>query len=477
MAAPATPDRQILPTAGEGEVNQVLSCVLNSKYFIHAPKKQKFLHLICEFYLEGRAGELNEYLLGREVFDRDENYNPAADPIVRVGAHDVRKKLDLYYQHEGVNDEVRIDIPIGSYEPIFIRVRKFTTQPEQSDKTSQSHPSLQEIPQSGAGKTLTQTSKALLSPENIISNLKKRVLLLYAITGLLLVAVCLLTYLNFWPRIKASSTNSPRDFTALIPVWEPFLKGEDSILLVLSNPLVYRLMNAGDSEITVKNSIGLPPDKATTLGQVLRDHFAVRNSPPHPRLVLSIDTYTGLGEAIGAQRVTDLLRTADKNVLVKRSRTVSAEDLKEHHVVLFGSVWANEWSGKLPSVEEFRVTGQATIENHNPRPGEQREYRSRFDEATGRLLEDYALVTVKPNLSSPNVVMVLAGLRSAGTEAAAEYVTSKNHLSDLNRRLRELGGNTIPPRSYQALLKVGVENGIPTTISLIALHELRSPER
>jgi hypothetical protein len=310
------------------------------------------------------------------------------------------------------------------------------------------------------------------SPENIISSLNSRLRMLYSLLAVLLIAVTILAYPHLWSRQQVSGAVSPSAIANLGSVWEPFLKGDDSILLVLSNPLVYRLMNAGDTEINLKNSVELPPDKASTLNEVMRDHFAVLHSPPNPRLVLSVDTYTGLGEAIGVTHVTDLLRTAGKAVSVKRSRTVSAEDMKEHHVVLFGSVWANEWSGKLPSVEVFQVTGQATINNLNPQPGEEREYRSKFDESTGMLLEDYALVTIKPNISSPNLVMILAGLRSAGTEAAAEYVTSNNHLSDLNRRLLKMGRNNGPPRSFQALLKVGVENGIPTTISLIALREL-----
>src|SRR5262249_61780966 len=95
--------------------------VLNSKHFAHAPMKQKFLRLTCDFHLNGRGPDLNEYLIGREVFGRDDSYNPATDPIVRVGAHGVREKLSLYYQKEGADDEIRIEIPIGSYEPFFIR--------------------------------------------------------------------------------------------------------------------------------------------------------------------------------------------------------------------------------------------------------------------------------------------------------------------------------------------------------------------
>jgi hypothetical protein len=84
---------------------------------------------------------------------------------------------------------------------------------------------------------------------------------------------------------------------------------------------------------------------------------------------------------------------------------------------------------------------------------------------------------VKPNITSENTVMVLAGIRSPGTDAAVEYVTAKKHLNELNERLRQLGGRAGPFKYYQALLKVGVEDSIPTTISLVTLHESRKPER
>lgn len=466
-----TPDQQIMMAATREDVEQVLSRVLSSKYFAHAPKKQKFLRLICDFYSNGRAGELNEYLIGREVFDRDGDYNPAADPIVRVGAHDVRKKLELYYKRDGASDELRLEIPIGSYEPVFRLIQK-TEIEQQPDQNCADAPS----PQPASVEIgLTETGGAGTSSlAATVSTLNKRLRILYSLIGILLVTVGLLAFPRIWPGQQASGAGATVDSANLSPIWEPFLKGDDSILLVLSNPLVYRLMNAGDNEISRKYSIELPAEKASAFEPLLKDDFAVKNSPPNLRLVPSIDTYTGMGEAIGVQHVTDLLRTAGRSVSVKRSRTVTAEDMKEHHVVLFGSVWANEWSGKLPLAGVFQITGQATIKNLNPQQGEEREYRSRFDDSTGRLLEDYALVTVKPNISSPNMVMILAGLRSAGTEGAAEYVTSQNYLGDLNERLRKLSGKRGAPVSFQALLKVGVENGIPSTISLVALRELES---
>src|SRR5438128_2161976 len=103
------------------EIRFALERLLRSKYFINAHKKQKFVRLICDYYLEGRAQALNEHILGYDVFGRDSSYNPSNDPIVRVFAHEIRKKLEVYYANEGATDPVRLEIPAGSYQPVFTR--------------------------------------------------------------------------------------------------------------------------------------------------------------------------------------------------------------------------------------------------------------------------------------------------------------------------------------------------------------------
>src|SRR4030095_5838773 len=107
-----------LPIAPE-EIRRALDRILNSRHFSQAPKKRKFVQLICDYHLAGRAKEINEHLIGIEVYERNDRYSPAEDPVVRVAAHDVRKRLEQYYLHEGRNDEIRLEIPIGSYEPVF----------------------------------------------------------------------------------------------------------------------------------------------------------------------------------------------------------------------------------------------------------------------------------------------------------------------------------------------------------------------
>ena len=445
------------------EVHKLLEKVFRSRHFVHAPKKQRFLQVVCEFYLNGRAQELNEYLIGREVFERDDSYNPAADPIVRVGAHDVRKRLELYYQSEGALDEIKLEIPVGSYEPVFIRKSI-------SSELQSLLPSVEPIVSEQPIPVLINEDKEKESKPHL-GEKNKQVVALYGVLLALAITTAILSISNMNLRRQIQESQTPKGIEAYLPVWEPFFRSEDSTLLVLSNPPTYQFINAGDPEIIVKNSIPLPANHISTYSDLLKGRFIGRNNPS-PRLSLTIESYTGLGEAVGLHRLTNLFRTFGRDTYIKQSRTISAEDLKNHNLVLLGSVWVNEWSGKLPVGEEFSYSGNATIINHHPAQGEEAEYRSKFDLQTGALEEDYALVTVKPNISNQNTVMILAGIRSPGTEAAAEFMTDKNHLRELNNHLKQLRPQVDAPRYYQALLKIGVENGIPTTISLLSVHEI-----
>jgi hypothetical protein len=277
-------------------------------------------------------------------------------------------------------------------------------------------------------------------------------------------------------RRQAKEGAQPKEFAAVYgPVWEPFLKDESPTLLVLSNPPVYRFWNPADHKSLSNISINLTPAETAALEKTLgRERFVLKHNPLS-RLVLSYDEYTGVGEAVGLYRLTTLFKGLGKNAMLKQSRTVSAEDLKNQNVILLGSVWVNEWSGKNLIKEDFGSGASATIVNYNPLPGEEREYGAKFDEETGRLIEDYGLITIKPNISEKNTIMVLAGTHSEGTEAAAEYLTSEDHLGRLNQQLLSLKRPS--PRYFQVLLKVKVDNGIPTIISIVTVHELHSDRR
>jgi len=77
-----------------------------------------FLQFVVQESLDsGDDGPPKERTLGVAVFGRKVDYDTSADPIVRVTATELRKKLAEYYYEEGHNDEIRIELPPGSYLP------------------------------------------------------------------------------------------------------------------------------------------------------------------------------------------------------------------------------------------------------------------------------------------------------------------------------------------------------------------------
>jgi len=106
-------------TVAVGEVRQQLRRILDSDAFRRSARMERFLTLAVERTLLGHPDELKEYVLGRDVFNRGEDYDPRLDSIVRVEAQRLRRKLQEYYDSEGSDDPIIVEFPIGRYVPTF----------------------------------------------------------------------------------------------------------------------------------------------------------------------------------------------------------------------------------------------------------------------------------------------------------------------------------------------------------------------
>src|SRR5258708_29030321 len=67
-------------------------------------------------------------MLGMDVFGRKPTYDPRVDAVVRTEAVKLRARLRDYYESEGREDEVVIDLPKGGYIPAF-RIREKLPEP------------------------------------------------------------------------------------------------------------------------------------------------------------------------------------------------------------------------------------------------------------------------------------------------------------------------------------------------------------
>jgi len=437
---------------GTTEKLEQLEKVLRSQTLAGSSSLRLLLQYLVLKAIGDQGTHLKEYVIATEVFGRSEDFDARVDSVVRVQAKRLRTKLQEYYETEGKSDNVLIDVPKGHYSVFFSYLRNDRVAEIVRDVETEA------------------SEEPAASPARIDTEKTWKVALIAAVI-VLAIAVAVLTFSI--SDLRKQSQNSALLDGEVSPgaVWKPFLSIDARTLLVLSNPAVYRFSNAADPDILMKRSVELTREEADWMAEELKGRFVMRQNHI-PRLILAPTDYTGVGEAIGLQRIADLFRSAHKSVTLKQSRTVSAEDLKGYNVISLGSVWANDWSGKLPIREDFTYSVNATIVNDNPMPGEEHEYRPRFNERTGELIEDYGLITVKPGVTDESTLMILAGIKSEGTQGAAEYVTKKEYLNILNQRLQQLSGPAGAPKYYQVLLKVEVDNGIPITASVVTIHKL-----
>jgi TolB-like protein/Tfp pilus assembly protein PilF len=114
----ATQDR-IEPS--EQSIREALRKLSSSPRFASSERLCRFLRFTVEETLAGKTDQLKETIVGAEVFGRKPDYDPRLDAVVRIEAVKLRARLKEYYDNEGRNDPVRIDLPKGGYVPVFLR--------------------------------------------------------------------------------------------------------------------------------------------------------------------------------------------------------------------------------------------------------------------------------------------------------------------------------------------------------------------
>ena len=105
--------------ASPAQTVDALDRVLASQTFANAPRLSRFLRYVVERKLAGDETGAKEYSIALDVFDRDSSFDPRLDTIVRVQARRLRRRLEHYYENEGREEQLRIEIPKGGYSPQF----------------------------------------------------------------------------------------------------------------------------------------------------------------------------------------------------------------------------------------------------------------------------------------------------------------------------------------------------------------------
>src|SRR3954453_21468267 len=106
-------------TTSADAVEEQLARILASRDFASSGSLSAFLQFVVRETLAGKDQGIKEYAVGTQVFNRPESFDPRLDTIVRVQASKLRSRLAEYYATHGANDPIVIELPRGSYVPVF----------------------------------------------------------------------------------------------------------------------------------------------------------------------------------------------------------------------------------------------------------------------------------------------------------------------------------------------------------------------
>lgn len=107
-----------------------LDRILASVEFAQAGKLQRLLRFLAGQALAGERAPVKETIIGVEVFEREPGYDPKIDSVVRTEVRRLRLKLQDYYTGSGSKDVVRIEIPKGAYQVVFVDMTEVVAQPQ-----------------------------------------------------------------------------------------------------------------------------------------------------------------------------------------------------------------------------------------------------------------------------------------------------------------------------------------------------------
>lgn len=375
-------------------------------YFHHSKRYPSFLKFVFQETLEGRGENLKERTLGMEVFGRSPDYDTTNDPIVRVTAAEIRKRIAQYYQEPGHADEIRVSLPSGSYIPHFQR-------------PSETAPPFRE-----ADEAVTPPAESAAAAPSRAS-LSRR--LWTAMAAVVLLGIMA----GAWQWMRRSSIDE---------FWQPFTHSGSPVLFCIADQSYF-------STITLRDA-GDPQRQ-----KVLNDRM----------VTVIIDDISPLVDIAG------MLQARGKSYTVKGESQTTLTDLRQGPSVFIGA-FDNSWTLRATAPLRFHFANNADmsefwIEDRNNPTGKQYLLDRTVQQGTGTY-KDFAIVARMQDPNTDRPVVIAAGLARGGTVAAGEFLVNADHL----RELDNVAPKDWQKKNIEVVLETQVIDGRSGPPRIVATH-------
>lgn len=342
-------------------IREQLARILVSPLFSHSKRFPEFLRYTVNRALQEDTAGIKERTIGVEVFGREPNYDTSLDPVVRMTAVEVRKRLAQYYQLPSHEHEARIEFERGSYVPEFKLPEEATVQ----------------------APGLAAPAEAIKQPA-------------YRRTSTWILAACVATAALAISGFLLGGTKQ----TALDVFWSPVTASKSAVLICMPD------LDTILGSMNVKQ----PPAPNNLMEDVSRLPVAFRRDK------------VSFGDSMAVASIAGLLGAQGKEFWVRHSEDMKLDDLREGPVVLVGA-YSNQWALQLGN--ELRYSFAREGDTYYIRDAANPSARQWTDKPNNGNPGDvdYALISRALDPTTGSIVITAAGIRQYGTQSAGECIT------------------------------------------------------
>jgi hypothetical protein len=414
----------------------LLERVADSSYLRRAARLRDFLLYVGKSSIKDGHEQIHEQEIGIAVFGRPSTYDTNVDNIVRANASELRRRIKAYFNTEGLHETLIMEIPRGSYVPVF---RYRPKVPLKSAEPPSSSASLQ--------SELSENTPEVPFP----SPRHPWILAGSIIVGLVILALtagCLTLWMH--TRAMQRSLYAWRYQPALASFWSEFLDSDQDTDVVLPDA------SFSEVQFLSKNSFSL------------RDYMnrgyigKLQTQNQDPNLSAALTKFAGLNlltpSAVKLAQSILVLDPLKRKMHLYFSREYIPEFVKRDNVVLFGGPIASPWMELFESRLNFTVERSYDRVGHvidnAPSQSEQETYTA--NDSVG-----YCVVAFLPNPGNRGKVLLIQGTDAEATAAGGGILMSEDQLADLQNRLHV---TKLP--YFEVLLKTSQvpETGLTATI-------------
>ncbi len=375
--------------------------MLASPLFRQSKRYAPFLRHVVQKTLDGQEDSLKERTLGVEVFGRAPDYDSNNDPVVRVTAGEVRRRIAQYYHDPAHQNELWIELPTGTY------VAQFLPAPAHQQTGAYTAPSAFNV-------GTEESSCATVAGEGEIAERARR-------PGKWLLAICIVA-------------------AALISVLLVWRLG--SFRASVLNRVMAGLVSPNSRTVIAMGEPYLYPREDASRELTAREHLR--------------SVYITISDL---QALLRLVRVLDLRHAVYSAQPASATtfaDLRQGPAILLGGL-DNPWTMRAQRNLRFRLQsdGNGLDWIADARQPGAKTWAVDFNRPYSQVTTDFAIIAYFRDQDTQQPTLIVAGLGENGTKAAGEFITDETQLKNsLGNDLRKTGGG-----NFEVVLTTEVING------------------